>query len=137
MNKGTLTTLDFVISVLREHEKEMTLLSDKLEELLDKFPSGNLNKDMGEIRSALNELRQTIVVSGKGSAGSGRSSIESLLEQLVRQVSAQTESISLLVEAISDYPTKKELNELRESILLFNNLIHQIVKKEVPNGPEY
>jgi len=137
MNKGTLTTLDFVISVLREHEKEMTLLSDKLEELLDKFPSGNLNKDMGEIRSALNELRQTIVVSGKGSAGSGRSSIESLLEQLVRQVSAQTESVSLLVEAISDYPTKKELNELRESILLFNNLIHQIVKKEVPNGPEY
>ncbi len=127
MNKGTLTTLDFVISVLREHEKEMTLLSDKLEGVLSRVSGENLGEDVTEIHTALNDLKQKIVALDQKLESSSNSSMEALLKQLTRLVSDQNQNLSLLVEAIKECPTKRELEDFKGSIASFNSLIQRLV----------
>ena len=123
MNKGTLTTLDFVISILREHEKEMTLLSDKLEEVLSRISNENMEKDMNKIHVVLNDLKQKIIILDQKAVNPKNLTIELLLKELVKQISIQAQNITLLLETIRNYPTKNELKELKISISSFNNLI--------------
>lgn len=129
MTEGTLTTLDFVISVLREHEKEMTQLSDKLEKVLSRASTGNLEKDMNEIKTVLNDIKQRIKTSNQKTVDSNTSSIENFLVKLVEQITIQNQSLSLLLETMSNYPTKNELETLKTSISSFNNLIQSIESK--------
>ena len=131
MNKGTLTTLDFVISVLREHEKEMTQLSDKLEEVLSSASTDNLEKIMNEVKAVLNDIKQRIKASNQKTKDSNISSIENFLVKLVEQVTIQNQSLSLLLETMSNYPTKNELETLKTSISSFNSLIQNIESKGI------
>lgn len=137
MNKGTLTTLDFVISVLREHEKEMTLLSDKLEDVLSRVPSENIEKGMSEVHTVLKDIKERISTLDQKTINSNVSSIESLLEKLMKQVAIQNQSLSLLVETMRNYPTKRELEELKASISSFNSLIQSITSKGGSKEPRY
>lgn len=129
MSKGTLTTLDFVISVLREHEKEMTLLSEKLETILSSVSGEGVKKDMGEIQSTLNEIKQKILVLDQKVTASSKPSLEALLKQLVSQLSTQNQNLNLLIEAMKVYPTKKEVEEFEASISSFNSFIKKLVSK--------
>ena len=131
MTEGTLTTLDFVISVLREHEKEMTQLSDKLEEVLSSASTDNLEKIMNEVYTALNDIKQKINTSNQKTKNSDNSSIENVLVKLVEQVTIQNQSLSLLLETMSNYPTKNELETLKTSISSFNSLIQSIESKGI------
>lgn len=125
MNNGTLTTLDFVISVLREHEKEMSLLSERLEEALNRVSNNSGGKDATDTHNVLKDLGERI------------SSIESILEELLKQTASQNENLSLLIKAMGNYPTKTELENLKESVSAFDNLIRNIVSKETPNSSQY
>ena len=122
MSKGTLSTLDFVIGVLREHEKELTELSDKLEEIIADVSGHRLKKDMDEIQSAIEGLGQKIQVLEQNIivTGSLNSTIEVTIKQLVEQTSIQNQSIKLFIEAMKEYPTKKEIRELTEGISSLN-----------------
>ena len=117
MSKGTLSTLDFVISVLREHERDLTELGDKLEEVLS-ISIGGMKKDLDEIRSILNELNQKI-----GTLNSPL--IETLLSQLVNQVTLQNQTIKLLIDGMKESPTKDEIKELKTSL----SSIHRSIAK--------
>ena len=130
MSKGTLTTLDFVISVLREHEKDLALLSEKLEVILSSVSGEGVKEDLGEIQSTLNELKQKILVLDQKVTASSDSSIEVLLKQLVSQLSIQNQSLNLLVEAMGGYPTKKEVEELKASISSLNSSIEKLTSKK-------
>lgn len=125
MNKGTLTTLDFVISVLREHEKEMTLLSERLEDALNRVSNNSGGKNATDTHNVLKDLGERI------------SSIESILEELLKQTASQNENLSLLIKAMGNYPTKMELEDLKESVSAFDNLIRNIVSKGTPNSSQY
>ena len=94
MSERTLTTLDFVISVLREHEKGLTALSEKLEETLSRVSGVSAKKNMDDIQS-----------------------IEILLERLVEQVSIQNQNFDSLIKMMRDYPTKKELEDLIQKLV--------------------
>ena len=137
MTEGTLTTLDFVISVLREHEKEMTQLSDKLEEVLNSASTDNLEKFMNEINAALKDIKQRLKASNQNTTDSNISSIENFLVKLVEQVTIQNQSLSLLLETMSKYPTKNELETLKTSISSFNSLIQSIESKGDSKGSPY
>ena len=125
MNKGTLTTLDFVISVLREHEKEMTLLSERLEDALNRVSNNSGGKNATDTHNILKDLGERI------------SSIENILEELLKQTASQNENLSLLIKAMGNYPTKMELEDLKESVSAFDNLIRNIVSKGTPNSSQY
>lgn len=133
MSKGTLTTLDFVIGVLREHEKELTELSDRLEDVLLSVSNQTLEKGMGDIRSTVNEMEQKINLLGQNieSSSSLNSSIEITLKQLIKQISLQNQSFSILIESLKDYPTRKEINDLNESISSLRSVIQDISDKKV------
>ena len=131
MTEGTLTTLDFVISVLREHEKVMAQLSDKLEEVLSSTSTNNLEKFMNEINAALKDIKQKIKASNQKTKDSNISSIENFLVKLVEQVTIQNQSLSILLETMSSYPTKNELETLKTSISSFNSLIQSIESKGI------
>ena len=118
-----MTTLDFVISVLREHENELTALSEKLEDVLSSVSGEDVKEDMGEIQFTLNELKQKILLLDQKFSASSNSSIEILLKQLVGQISIQNQSLNQLVEAMKGYPTKKEVEELSASVLSLKSFI--------------
>jgi len=101
MSRGTITTLDFVISVLREHEKDLTELSDKLEEIITSASGQNMKKDVDQIQSILNELEQK-VLSLDQKIESRTSSIEDLLKQLMGQVLIQNQNLNLLIEVMKN-----------------------------------
>lgn len=125
MNKGTLTTLDFVISVLREHEKEMTSLSEKLEDAINRMSNNSEEKDTTDVHAVLKDLEEKV------------SSIEGFLGELLKQTANQNENLSLMIKAMANYPTRMELEDLRESISAFDNLIRKIVSSEVPKSSRY
>jgi len=130
MSERTLTTLDFVISVLREHEKDLTILSDKLEDVLNSVSGKGMKKDVGKIQSALKEIKKKIHVLDQKVTAMNNSSVETLLNQLLNQVSIQNKNLSLLIEAMKGYPTKKEMENLKTSIASVNSLVGKLVSKE-------
>ena len=118
MSGGTLSTLDFVIGMLREHGEELTELSDKLEEIIADVYGHLLEKDMDEIQSAINGIGKKIQVLEQNNIATGsiNSSIEVTIKQLVEQTLIHNQSIELLIEAMKEYPTKKEIHEFKESL---------------------
>ena len=131
MTKGTLSTLDFVISVLREHEKEMTQLSEKLEEVLNSASTNNLEPFMNEINTALNDIKQRLNAPNQNTAKPHNPPIDNVLVKLVEQITIQNQSLSLLLETMSNYPTKNELETLKTNISSFSSLIQNIEGKGI------
>lgn len=113
MNKGTITTLDFVISVLREHEKEMSTLCDKLDEVLEGTGNKGIHEDIGEVRVAVNNLKMEISNLDQKISGSGDKSVENLLTRLSEQVALLTKSLTMAVETLQNYPSKKEIENIK------------------------
>lgn len=129
MSKGTLTTLDFVIGVLREHEKELNDFSDKLEEMVKDVSGKNLKKDMEQIEFNLDELKQKIVIMDKKMPISNGSDMEVLLQQLLDQISIQNQNMNILIEETKSRVTSKEINELKESVCSLNASIKELMSK--------
>jgi chromosome segregation ATPase len=129
MSKGTLTTLDFVIGVLLEHEKELTEFSDRLERML-KYATGNsLKKDIEQIEFDLDELNQRITAMDKKIPVSNGSDTEDLLRQLLSKLSNQNQNMKLLGEETKIHALSKEIDELKTSVSSLNASIKELVHR--------
>ena len=113
MARDSLVTLDFVINVLREHEKELTELSERLENTLTVVNEEN-------IKQTLNELNHSLQVLSKR--------IEGLRDENQRQ-KAQVNEILNKLETL---PTKDDLENLRRAVETLGALL-ATKKQEPPN----
>ncbi|MCJ7631452.1 hypothetical protein MUP77_03490 [Candidatus Bathyarchaeota archaeon] len=89
--KNSLSTLDFIINVLREHDKELTELSEHLKNTLTAVTGDNIKQTLCELNSSIQILAKTIeIVSEKIDSQSNASvrlgdTIDDLREESKRQ----------------------------------------------------
>lgn len=130
MSKGTLTTLDFVISVLREHEKELIVLSEKLTTIIKSASGKGVKKDITAIQAILNELRQQIHTLDQRVMTINNSTTEMLLKQVVSQITLQNQSLNLMIETMKHYPSKQDIAALNTSIDNLNTLVKKLLTRQ-------
>ena len=89
--KNSLSTLDFIINILQEHEKELTELSKNLENTLTSVTGDNVKQTLCELNSSIQVLAKTIeIMSEKIDSQSNanmhlRDTIDGLKEESKRQ----------------------------------------------------
>jgi predicted nucleic acid-binding Zn-ribbon protein len=129
MSKGTLTTLDFIICVLREHEKELTQFGNKLEEIVKHVSGESLKKNIKQIEFDLGELRERMMAMDKKIPVSNGSDTEVLLRQLLSKLSIQNQNVNLLIEEARDHAISKEIDELKASVSSLNACIKELMSR--------
>ncbi len=59
---NSLSTLDFIIKILQEHEKELTELSEHLEKTLTAVTGDNVKRALYELNNSIQVLAKTIEI---------------------------------------------------------------------------
>ena len=120
--KNSLSTLDFIINVLREHERKLSHLSESLENTLKTLTVGDTKQTLTELSESVQALSKTIEVlsckveSQKNSDLGDMQTLSSLHEENQKQ--------KILVDHISNqletFPTREDIQKLREAIDVLN-----------------
>ncbi len=129
--KNSLSTLDFVISVLREHEKELTNLSEQLDNVLTKAGANNAKHVLDELCSSVKTMSRGLeVLSEKVDATSkidlGLSETIASLREESKKQAAQIDEMAGQFRAL---PTKKDVRELKKAIDALGALIEDKAQK--------
>ena len=122
MPKNSLSTLDFIINVLREHERKLSHLSESLENTLKTLTVDDTKQTLTELSESVQALSKTIEVlswkveSQKNSDLGDMQTLSSLHEESQKQ--------KILVDHISNqletFPTREDIQKLREAIDVLN-----------------
>ena len=122
MPKNSLSTLDFIINVLREHERKLSHLSESLENTLKTLTVDDTKQTLTELSESVQALSKTIEVlswkveSQKNSDLGDMQTLSSLHEENQKQ--------KILVDHISNqletFPTREDIQKLREAIDVLN-----------------
>jgi len=120
--KNSLSTLDFIINVLREHERKLSHLSESLENTLKTLTVDDTKQTLTELSESVQALSKTIEVlswkveSQKNSDLGDMQTLSSLHEENQKQ--------KILVDHISNqletFPTREDIQKLREAIDVLN-----------------
>ena len=120
--KNSLSTLDFIINVLREHERKLSHLSESLENTLKTLTADDTKQTLTELSESVQALSKTIEVlswkveSQKNSDLGDMQTLSSLHEENQKQ--------KILVDHISNqletFPTREDIQKLREAIDVLN-----------------
>jgi len=131
MARNSLSALDFIINVLREHEKELADLSEKLENTLTVLRGEDLRRTLGELGNSVQVLSETI---------------KSLSEKIDSQVNAdmrlkeesqrQRAQINDILNRLDALPTRDDLTDLRRGVDALNTLLASKDQKPIalPKG---
>ncbi len=122
MPKNSLSTLDFIINVLREHERKLSHLSESLENTLKTLTVDDTKQTLTELSESIQALSKTIEVlswkvdSQKNSDFGDKQTLSSLHEENQKQ--------KILVDHIANqletFPTREDIQKLREAIDVLN-----------------
>lgn len=132
MARNSLSALDFIVSVLREHEKELTELSERLENTLALVKGENVRRALDELTNSVQALSKTIgslceKIGSQVDAGIRfRETIDSLREE------SQTQRVQVndILDQLKALPTRDDLEDLRRAIDTLNALLAK--EKEKP-----
>ena len=125
MARNSLSALDFIVNVLREHEKELTELSERLENTLTVVTRENVKQALDELSNSLQVLSKTMESLSErvGSQVDAdirlRKTIDSLKEESLRQRT----QINDVLNRLKALPTKDDLEDLRSAIDTLNTLL--------------
>lgn len=128
MEKNSLTALDFVISVLREHERDLTVLSDRLEETLKSVAGKGVRRSLTEISSSIEVLAKEVRGLRAKLAASEviAVSTKEIIESLEKQTSIQNQNIRRLSKLLKEAPNRVEVEELHGRVVTLMHLLNKI-----------
>ncbi len=106
--KNSLSTLDFIINVLREHDKELTELSEHLKNTLTAVTGDNIKQTLCELNSSIQILAKTIeIVSEKIDSQSNASvRLGDTIDDLREESKRQRIQINDILDQLKAFPTK-------------------------------
>jgi archaellum component FlaC len=130
LERNSLTALDFVINVLREHERDLTSLSDRLDETLQSVSGKGVKKRLGEINGSIErlagevkELKEKLVASEVIAV-----STKEIVRSLEKQAAMQRQNIERLSGVLREVPNRREIVELQTRIVTLADLLQVAVK---------
>jgi len=125
MSKNSLSALDFVINVLREHEKELTELSDRLENTLTVVKGEDVRRSLDELNSSVQILARTI--EGLSERIDSRMTADmrfsEIIDSLKEESQRQKERINDILTQLKALPTRDDLENLRRAIDTLSELL--------------
>ena len=131
MERNSLTALDFVINVLREHERDLTSLSDRLDETLRSVSGKSVKKRLNEINSALErlagevkDLKEKLVASEVIAVSS-----QEIVRSLEKQAALQRQNVERLSRVLREAPNRREIVELQKRIVALVDLMQVAAKR--------
>lgn len=125
--KNSLSALDFIINVLREHEKELTELSDRLENTLTIVTGDNVRHTLDELRSSVQVLsRATELLSEKiESQANADVCFREIIDDLKEESRREKEQVSDILIQLKSFPTKDDLQSFRRAVDAINALLDE------------
>jgi len=138
MARDSLSTLDFIINVLREHEKELTELSERLEKTLTVVTGEDVKQALDELSDSVQVLSKAVerllekIDSQVDSGIRFRETVDTLKEESQRQ-RVQVNDVLSQLKAL---PTREDLENLRRLIGALNAFLVEKNQKstDVPKG---
>ena len=133
MEKNSLTALDFVINVLREHERDLTSLSDHIDETMHSVSGKGVKKRLNDINNSIEnltgevkELKEKLVASEVIAI-----STEEIVRSLEKQAAIQRRNIKRLSSLLREVPNRNEIVELQTRIVALADLLQVAVKNRL------
>ncbi len=133
MERNSLTALDFVINVLREHERDLTSLSNRLDGTLKNVSGNGVKKRLGEINGSIErlagevkELKEKLVASEVIAV-----STKEIVRSLEKQAAMQRQNIERLSGVLREVPNRREIVELQTRIVTLADLLQVAVKNRL------
>lgn len=116
--KNSLSTLDFIINVLREHERKLSHLGESLESTLKSLTIDDTKQTLTELSESVQALSKTIEIlswkieSQKSSDLGDKQTLFVLQEENQRQKTL----VDDIANQLKTFPTKEDIQKLREAI---------------------
>lgn len=133
MERNSLTALDFVINVLREHERDLTSLSDHIDETLQSVSGKGVKKRLNDVNTSIEnltgevkELKEKLVASEVIAI-----STEEIVRSLEKQAMIQRRNIKRLSSLLREVPNRNEIVELQTRIVALADLLQVAVKNRL------
>ena len=133
MERNSLTALDFVINVLREHERDLTSLSDHIDETLQSVSGKGVKKRLNDVNTSIEnltgevkELKEKLVASEVIAI-----STEEIVRSLEKQAVIQRRNIKRLSSLLREVPNRNEIVELQTRIVALADLLQVAVKNRL------
>jgi uncharacterized protein YaaR (DUF327 family) len=120
--KNSLSTLDFIINVLREHERKLSHLGESLESTMKSLTIDDTKQTLTELSESVQALSKTIEIlswkieSQKSSDLGDKQTLFILQEENQRQKTL----VDDIANQLKTFPTKEDIQKLREAIDAFN-----------------
>ena len=120
--KNSLSTLDFIINVLREHERKLSHLGESLESTLKSLTIDDTKQTLTELSESVQALSKTIEIlswkieSQKSSDLGDKQTLFILQEENQRQKTL----VDDIANQLKTFPTKEDIQKLREAIDALN-----------------
>ena len=107
-NKNSLSALDFIINILLEHEKELTELSEHLENTLTAVTGDNTKQTLRELNSSIQVLAKTIeIVSEKiDSQSNSNMHLRETIDDLREESKSQRIQVHDILNQLKAFPTR-------------------------------
>ncbi|MHA2394758.1 MAG: hypothetical protein ACXAEX_22745 [Promethearchaeota archaeon] len=128
MSSDPMTALDFVISVLRQHENELNELSLRLEEMIKEITGKEVKNDLGKIQSNLTNIQKNLQELNKKVSSSESS--DKNLETIIEKIEGQTQRFDILTESMKNIPTINEVDDLRTKFSSLTSNLKRLLSEE-------
>lgn len=118
MSNNSLSALDFVVSVLREHEKELTALSEQLETALVEVRGENLRRSLYELSNSVQSLSQAVgsLSERLDSQLSLDTGLKGAVDDLKEESRRQKAQLNSILDQLRSLPTQDDFEDLRRAI---------------------
>jgi len=133
LERNSLTALDFVINVLREHERDLTSLSDHIDETMQSVSGKGMKKRLNDVNNSIEnltgevkELKEKLVASEVIAI-----STEEIVRSLEKQAVIQRQNIKHLSSLLREVPNRNEIVELQTRIVTLADLLQVAVKNRL------
>ena len=116
--KNSLSTLDFIINVLREHERKLSHLSESLESTLKTLTIDDTKQAIAEMSESVHALSKTIEILSRKVESQRSSDLgdKQNLSRLQEENQRQKILVHDIVNQLKMFPTREDIQKLREAI---------------------
>jgi len=138
MARDSLSTLDFIINVLREHEKELTELSERLEKTLTVVTGEDVKQALDELSDSVQVLSKAVerLLEKMGSQVDSGIRFRETVDTLKEESQRQRVQVNDVLSQLKALPTREDLENLRRLIGALNAFLVEKNQKstDVPKG---
>ena len=116
--KNSLSTLDFIINVLREHERKLSQIGESLEITLKTFTVDDMRQTLAELSESVQALSNAIEILSMKVEAQRNSDLgeKQTLHSLEEENNKQKAVVDGIADQLKMFPTREDIQKLREAI---------------------